>query len=58
MPPTPQATQPFSYVAGDAARYAWRRPDKTAPGHAEQGIPGVGKEIQERDLLRLRRHNV
>ena len=38
---------PFSYVAGDAACYAWRRPDKTAPGHAEQGIPGAGKEIQE-----------
>ena len=49
---------PFSYVAGDAVCYAWRRPDKTAPGHAEQGIPGAGKEIQERDLLRLQRHNV
>ena len=49
---------PFSYVAGDAASYAWRRFDKTAPGHAERGIPGAGKEIQERDLLRLQRHNV
>jgi len=49
---------PFSYVAGDAACYAWRRPDKTAPGHAKQGIPGAGKEIQERDPLRLRRHNI
>ena len=37
---------PFSYVAGDAASYAWCRFDKTAPGRA-------GKEIQERDLLRL-----
>ena len=49
---------PFSYMAGDAASYAWRRSDKTVPGHAERGIAGAGKEIQERDLLRLRRHNV
>ena len=49
---------PFSYVAGDAAGYTWRRSDKTAPGHAERGIPGAGKEIQERELLRPRRHNV
>ena len=38
---------PFSYVAGDAASYARRRFDKTAPGHDERGIPGAGKEIQE-----------
>ena len=44
---------PFSYVAGDAASYTRRRSDKIAPGHAERGIPGAGKEIQERDLLRL-----
>ena len=37
---------PFSYVAGDAASYAWRCFDKTAPGHAERGIPGAGKEFQ------------
>ena len=49
---------PFSYVAGDAASYAWRHFDKTTPGHAKRGIPGAGKEIQERDLLRLQRHNV
>ena len=49
---------PFSYVAGDAASYARRRFDKTAPGQAERGIPGAGKEIQERDLLHLQRHNV
>ena len=49
---------PFSYVAGDAAGYAWRRFDKTAPGHAERGIPGTDKEIQERDPLRLQHHNV
>ena len=49
---------PFSYVAGDAASYAWRRFDKTAPGHDERGTPGAGKGIQERDLLCLRRHNV
>jgi hypothetical protein len=49
---------PFSYVAGDAASYAWRRSDKTAPGHAERGIPGAGKEIQECDLLYLQRHNL
>ena len=42
---------PFSYVAGDAASYAWRRFNKTVPGHAERGIPGAGKEIQERGLL-------
>ena len=46
MPPTPQATRPFSYAAGDAASYAWRRFDKTAPGQAERGITGAGKEIQ------------
>ena len=34
----------FSYAAGDAASYAWRRFDKTAPGHAERGIPGAGKK--------------
>ena len=44
-------------MAGDAAGYTWRRSDKTAPGHAERGTPGAGKGIQERDLLRLRRHN-
>ena len=49
---------PFSYVAGDAASYAWRRFDKTAPRYAERGILGAGKEIQERDLLRLQCHNV
>ena len=49
---------PFSYVAGDAASYAWRRSDKTVPGHTERGIPGAGKEIQEYDLLRLQCHNV
>ena len=32
---------------------SWRRSDKTAPGHAERGIPGVGKEIQECDLPSL-----
>ena len=57
MPPTPQATRPFSYVAGNAASYAWRRSDKTAPGHDERGTPGADNGIQERDLLRLRRHN-
>jgi len=36
---------PFSYVAGDAAGYAWRRSDKTAPGHAERETPGAGKDI-------------
>jgi len=49
---------PFSYAAGDAAGYAWRRFDKTAPRHAERGIQGAAKEIQERDLLRLRRRNI
>ena len=44
---------PFSYVAGDAASYVWRRSDKTAPGHTERGTPGAGKGIQERDLLCL-----
>ena len=48
---------PISYVAGDAASYAWRRSDKIAPGHAERETPGAGKDIRERDLLRLRRHN-
>jgi len=49
---------PVSYVASGAASYVWRRSDKTASGHAERGISGTGKEIQERDLLRLQRHNV
>jgi hypothetical protein len=44
---TPQATWPFSYTAGDTASYTWRRFDKKALGHAERGIPGAGKEIQE-----------
>ena len=44
MPPTPQATQLFSYVAGDATSYVWHRPDKTTPGHDERGTPGAGKE--------------
>ena len=35
---------PFSYVAGDAACYAWRRFDKTALGHAERGIPGAARK--------------
>ena len=26
MPPTPQATQPCSYMAGDATGYVWHRP--------------------------------
>ena len=39
---------PFSYVAGDAAGYAWRRSDKTAPGHAERGTPGAGKDIRRK----------
>ena len=47
-------TARLSYVAG-VARH---RPDKTAPGREEQGTPGAGKGIQERDLLCLRRHNV
>ena len=38
----------FSYVAGDAASYAWRRSDKTAPGHAERGTPGAGKDIRRK----------
>jgi hypothetical protein len=25
-------------VTGDATCYAWRRPDKTAPGHANRGF--------------------
>ena len=48
---------PFSYVAGNAAGYTWRRSDKTVPGHAERGTPGADNGIQERDLLRLRCHN-
>ena len=36
---------PFSYVAGDAAGYTWRRSDKTAPEHAERGTPGADKDI-------------
>ena len=39
---------PFSYVAGDAAGYAWRRSEKTAPGHAERGTPGAGKDIRRK----------
>ena len=39
---------PFSYVAGDAAGYAWRRSDKTAPGHAERGTLGAGKDIRRK----------
>ena len=38
----------FRCVAGDAAGYAWRRSDKTAPGHAERGTPGVGKDIRRK----------
>ena len=49
---------PFSYVAGNAAGYTWRRSDKTTPGQAERGSPGADNGIQERDLLRLRRHNM
>ena len=51
-------TARLSNVAGDATSYIWHRPDKTAPGHDEQGTPGAGKGIQERDLLCLQRHNV
>ena len=39
---------PFTYVAGDAAGYAWRRSDKTVPGHAERGTPGAGKDIRRK----------
>jgi len=39
---------PFSYVAGDAAGYTWRRSVKTAPGHAERGTPGAGKDIRRK----------
>ena len=39
---------PFSYVAGDAAGYILRRSDKTAPGHAERGTPGAGKDIRRK----------
>ena len=39
---------PFSYVAGDAAGYTWRRSDKTAPRHAERGTPGAGKDIRRK----------
>ena len=45
---TPQATWPFSYVAGDAAGYAWHHSDKTAPGHAERETPGAGKDIRRK----------
>ena len=38
---------PFSCMAGNAASYTRRRFDKTAPGQAERGIPGAGKEIQK-----------
>jgi len=38
----------FSYVAGDAAGYTWRRSDKTAPGHAERGTPRAGKDIRRK----------
>ena len=58
MSPTPQATRPFSYVAGDAASYNWRRSDKMVPGHAERRTLGAGKDIREKDLLYLRCHNV
>ena len=44
-------------MAGNAASYAWRRSDKTVPRHAERGTPGADNGIQERDFLRLRRHN-
>ena len=39
---------PFSYVAGDAAGYGWRRSDKTALGHAERGTPRAGKDIRRK----------
>ena len=39
---------PFSCVADDAAGYAWRRSDKTAPGHAERGTPRAGKDIRRK----------
>ena len=48
MPPTPFPTQPFSYVAGDAAGYDGRRSDKTAPRHAERETPRAGKDIQRK----------
>ena len=48
MPPTPLPTQPFSYVAGDAAGYDGRRSDKTAPRHAERETPRAGKDIQRK----------
>ena len=51
-------TARLSNVAGDATSYIWHRPDKTAPGHDEQGTPGAGKGIQERDLHCLQRHNM
>ena len=38
----------FSYVAGDAAGYDWRRSDKTAPEHAERGTPRAGKDIRRK----------
>ena len=48
MPPTPLPTQPFSYVAGDAAGYDRRRSYKTAPRHAERETPRAGKDIQRK----------
>ena len=48
MPPTPLPTQPFSYVADDAAGYDGRRSDKTAPRHAERETPRAGKDIQRK----------
>ena len=48
MPPTPLPTQPFSYVAGDAAGYDGRRSDKTTPRHAERETPRAGKNIQRK----------
>ena len=52
---------PFDYAAGDAASYTWRR-SSVQHAHAlscrNGGFPGAGKEIQERDLLRLQRNNV
>ena len=44
----PLPTQPFSYVAGDAAGYDGRHSDKTAPRHAERETPRAGKDIQRK----------
>ena len=35
-------------MVGDAAGYTWHRFDKTAPGHAERGTPGAGKDIRRK----------